>query len=77
MNPWRELKQALSFIKHLEAENARLKRQMDTVMKAFKAQENSIDVIVLCPGAAGLDVDNSRCNGDCYKCWKQALEEVE
>ena len=68
MEPLKDLVEAVEQIVELNAENARLKRQLSLVL-------NALELNLSCPGAVGLTetCDTTGCTG----CWRKALEEVE
>ncbi len=66
MEPLKDLVEAVEQIVELNAENSRLKRQLDKAIEGVKDP--------LCPLEAGL---SNFCHlNDCGKCWRKALEEV-
>lgn len=70
MNPWDDLNKAMAVNKHLEAENARLRKQLHTAVETLAFDP-------ACPSAAGLANSCDRNQGDCRECWCKALEGVE
>ncbi|MGE4272097.1 MAG: hypothetical protein AB7E31_04405 [Desulfitobacterium sp.] len=64
------IEQAIATNEQLEAENARLKRQLDIVLTAIGYATSEVP----CPGSAGL---KHTCQPNCETCWRKALEEVE
>ena len=63
----------MSDLERLEAEKARLKRQLDKVLEAI--DNEAVDAP--CPSTVGLkDSEWVPCLSQCGTCWRKALEEV-